>query len=320
MKQKRTSKAKKITPQKSVLPTDRDNFKIVIGPDGKISAVDNRNGYSLSDEKVGVKRMAAIRKEISPNLDETNFAVGYDYFPDPIEVYGINCMTGQRIPDHVVGLHRMECIRRIHENLFRLTIESLRNKIGEGARRGSWNLCEAIEWFFMKRDYMKEPDSVHQEALTRDVNAALAAHNDKKLSLSFVGSDPFVNIYDLIRWAATIEHGKDWHVCIELERHAAYMRIAPTLPIEEPTQEDKRNPSTLLTMQEKAVLNIIKGQPNGKPIIGKSIIAALEKDDITIEQSALTARLIPALKKAGFPVKNRRNVGYYLADDAVASA
>jgi len=64
-----------------------------------------------------------------------------------------------------------------------------------------------------------------------------------------------------------------------------------------------------LSENEQAVLNEI---PNGKEgaKTGKEILRSLEEKNIRIDQSVLTKRIIPVLKK-NHRVKNRRNVGYY---------
>lgn len=69
------------------------------------------------------------------------------------------------------------------------------------------------------------------------------------------------------------------------------------------TVETRVTPATVpLTDQQQAVLNLIR---SAGPIIGKTIC-----NQLGIEQSNLTKRVIPALEPHG--VKNRRGAGYYV--------
>lgn len=66
-----------------------------------------------------------------------------------------------------------------------------------------------------------------------------------------------------------------------------------------------------LPEKQRRVLEILKAIPRGEGMTGKQIINALADGT---EQSTLTKHLIPALKKAGHPIQNRRGgAGYYLA-------
>jgi hypothetical protein len=63
-----------------------------------------------------------------------------------------------------------------------------------------------------------------------------------------------------------------------------------------------------LTRLEKAVLNKIPFRPDG--ILGKELLAELNRAGVGLDRSVLTSRVIPKLKK-WWGVRNRRGVGYY---------
>lgn len=67
-----------------------------------------------------------------------------------------------------------------------------------------------------------------------------------------------------------------------------------------------------LTDTERAVYELIDGQPPGEGILGKQIIAELQRlqPPIDIGQSTLTRHIIPSLRKH-YDIPNRPSVGYY---------
>jgi hypothetical protein len=72
--------------------------------------------------------------------------------------------------------------------------------------------------------------------------------------------------------------------------------------------EPQRESPPPLTPDERAVLDLIRGLPDGEGITGKKIIAALRG---RVDQSTLTSRIIPRLKR-WWDVDNRRGVGYFV--------
>lgn len=59
-----------------------------------------------------------------------------------------------------------------------------------------------------------------------------------------------------------------------------------------------------------AVLNLLQNLPPNKALTGPQIIDKLSKEKMSLDQSALTKSIIPALKPHG--VKNKPRIGYYI--------
>jgi hypothetical protein len=70
-------------------------------------------------------------------------------------------------------------------------------------------------------------------------------------------------------------------------------------------------PSVILSEAAAAVLAVIRDQPRGQGITGPAICQKLEGRGRIMDESTLTTRHIPILKKH-FGVKNKRRIGYYV--------
>ncbi|MBM4296843.1 MAG: hypothetical protein FJ143_03795 [Deltaproteobacteria bacterium] len=92
------------------------------------------------------------------------------------------------------------------------------------------------------------------------------------------------------------------------ERHEQVRRVLARL------QADGGQPGHAppMTETEHAVYCLLGTLAPGKGLTGKEIIQALGKKNICLEQSTLTRHIIPPLKKHR-NVKNRKSVGYYIA-------
>jgi hypothetical protein len=121
---------------------------------------------------------------------------------------------------------------------------------------------------------------------------------------------------------AIINHFRDWSR-EELAQESFAARVAelgrnagpcdnPGKALEEFVQESiaarvaefRRN--ACLSDNARAVLRVLQTLPAHEGRTGKE----LESEGVT--QSTLTGHVIPELKAAGYPVKNRRGIGYYL--------